>query len=139
MIFKMYNSDFGFKYNGVDYRFDHVESFTIEDPESTKLVRGANAQNKMGLVYKEGSKEPKRLTVTVIGMTADIYAVLKNIYVKKERLDPYAIDRADGSSKIGRNAILCTEPQQLMIDESAESMNVALIFESFDFDEVHKS
>lgn len=139
MIFKSYECDFGFTLNAVNYDFDHVESFNIENPERTRLVRGSNAGNKTGLVYKEGIKDAKTITVTIIGMTATIYNLLKSAYDNKTRLDAYAVSRADGSSKIAKNAILSQEPQQLTVDDSAESMNVALVFESFDVSEVHKS
>ncbi len=139
MIFKIYESDFGIKYNGVNYDFTHVQSLTIEDPENTKLVRGANGGNKLGLVYKEGIKEPKKMTVTVIGMSQELKGVLETAYTNKDRLDAYCISRIDGSSKMAKNSILSMQPQQLNIDEGPESMNVALVFESFDLVEVHKS
>ncbi len=139
MIFKIYESDFGIKYNGVNYDFTHVQSLTIEDPENTKLVRGANGGNKLGLVYKEGIKEPKKMTVTVIGMSQELKGVLETAYANKDRLDAYCISRIDGSSKMAKNSILSMQPQQLNIDEGPESMNVALVFESFYLVEVHKS
>lgn len=137
--FKIYDCDFGIKYNGVSYEFIHVNSLAIEDPETTKLIRGANAGNKEGLAYKEGIKDAKKITVTILGMSADLKAVLDQAYENKDRLDVYTISRSDGSSKLARNAILSQMPQQLMIDDSAESMNVALAFESYDLSEVHKS
>lgn len=140
MIFKVYNSDFGMKIGGVDYNFTHVDNMQIEDPENNRLVRGANATNKEGLVYKEGSKEPKRVTVTIMGMSPELKAVLDDCFKEKTRIEAvYCIDRTDGSGKMAKNAILCQQPQQLTVDESPESMNVALIFESFDMSEVHKS
>jgi hypothetical protein len=139
MIFKLYDCDFGVTINGVNYDFEHVESLQIEDPERTRLVRGANAGNKVGLAYKEGIKEAKTITLTVIGLPVELNGLLKEAYSKKERLDCYCISRVDGSSKIAKNAVLSQEPRQLSLDESAESMNVALVFESFDVTEVHKS
>lgn len=139
MIFKLYDCDLGLKINGTKYEFDHVQKFQVEDPETTKLVRGANASNKLGLVYVEGLKDPKKITVTIIGMTADLKQVLDNAYVGKTRVDVYAVARTDGSSKIYKNAVLSTQPQQLTLDDSPDSMNVDLIFESFDSVEVHKS
>lgn len=139
MIFKPYECDFGITLNGQNYDFDHIVSFNTEDPERTKLVRGTNAGNKMGLVYKEGIKDAKTVTVTIIGMTADIYGLLKTAYDNKTRLDCYCVNRTDGSSKIAKNAVLSQEPRQLQLDDSADSMNVALVFESFDVSEVHKS
>jgi hypothetical protein len=139
MIFKIYESDFGIKYNGVSYDFTHIHSMQIEDPENTKLIRGANGGNKLGLVYKEGIKEPKKITVTIIGMSIELKTVLDQAYVNKDRLDVYCISRVDGSSKMGKNSVLCMQPQQLNIDEGPESMNVALVFETFDLSEVHKT
>lgn len=138
MIFKIYDSDFGIKYNGVNYDFTHVQDLQIEDPEMTRLVRGANASNKTGLVYKEGIKEPKKWTVTILGMDAALKTVLDVAHTNRDRLDVYCISRIDGSSKMAKNAVLCQQPQQLTIDDSPESMNVALIFETFDSSEVHK-
>lgn len=139
MIFKMFNCDFGVKFNGVNYDFDHVESMSIEDPETTKLIRGSNAKNKLGLVYTEGTKDPKVLTVTLLGVSLAINTVFSQIYSSKARCEFYCIDRTDGSSKVGKNAILSQMPQQLAVDESPESMNVVLRFETYDLVEVHKS
>ncbi len=139
MIFKLYDCDVGIKLNGVNYGFDHVQSVTVEDPEMTRLTRGANASNKEGLVYKEGIKEPKKITIPIMGMSIELKAALDTAYTDKTRLEVYAISRADGSSKMGRNAVLCQQPQQLVLDDSAESMNVHLVFETFDMSEVHKS
>src|SRR3954471_12739610 len=132
MIFKPYECDFGITINGQNYDFDHIVSFGTEDPERTKLIRGSNAGNKIGLVYKEGIKDAKVVTVTIIGMTSAIYTLLKTAYDNQTRMDCYCVVRADGSSKIAKNAVLSIEPKQLNVDDSAESMNVALAFESFD-------
>jgi hypothetical protein len=138
MIFKMYNCDLGIKYGGVTYDFDHVEGLTIEDPTTTKLIRGANAKNKTGLVYTEGIKEPKKLTVTLIGMSADFLALFTTIYESKARCEVYCIDRTSGSSKIAKQAVLSNQPMQLKVDDNPDSMNIELVFQTFDFVEVHK-
>lgn len=137
--FKIYDCDFGVTLNGVNYDFEHVQNLTIDDPETTKLIRGGNASNKMGLVYKDGIKDAKKITVTIIGMTMDMHNLLKQAYADKTRMDVYCVNRVDGSAKISKNAILSSEPKQLSIDDSAESMNTALAFESFDISEVYKS
>ena len=139
MIFKPYECDFGVTVNGQNYDFPHVVSFAVEDPETTNLVRGSNAGNKSGLVFKEGIKDPKTVTATIIGMDATIYGVLKGAYDAQTRVDCYCVNRVDGSSKIAKNAVLSQEPKQLNVDDSAESMNVALAFKSFDVSETHKS
>jgi hypothetical protein len=139
MIFKIYNCDFGVTINDVNYDFGHVNSLTIEDNERTRLSRGANASDKIGIVYKEGIREAKVWTITVIGLSKELYDLLKSSYASQTRMDCFAIDRTDGSSKIAKNAVLSQEPKQLSLDDSAESMNVALVFESFDTSEDHKS
>ncbi len=139
MIFKLYECDFGITLNGVNYDFEHVENLQIEDPEKTRLIRGGNAGNKTGLAYKEGIKEAKTITLTVLGMPAALHNLLKQAYQEKTRVDCYAVSRVDGSSKIAKNAILGNEPKQLTVDDSAESMHTALLFESFDVSEIHKT
>lgn len=139
MIFKLYECDFGVTIGGTNYEFTHVQGLQVEDNEKTRLVRGGNAGNKTGLIYKEGIKDAKVVTLTIIGMDTAIYTRLKQAYAEKERLDCYCVSRVDGSSKIIKQAVLSQEPQQLTIDETAESMNVGLVFESFDVSEVHKS
>ncbi len=139
MIFKIYDCDFGITLDSVNYDFTHVQSLQIEDPERTKLIRGGNAGDKLGLVYKEGIKEAKTITLTVIGMPKELHDLLKTAYAEKTRMDCFIVARSDGSSKIAKNAILSQEPKQLLVDDSADSMNSALVFESFDISEVHKS
>jgi hypothetical protein len=139
MIFRMYECEFGFKYNGIDYSFTNVMSLQIEDNEVTRLTRGANGKNVSGLIYKEGITEPKRWTVTIRDMTPEIKALLDTVYKDQERVDVYCISEATGSSKIAKNAILSQLPQQLLVDESPDSMNVALMFETFDSGEVFKA
>jgi hypothetical protein len=139
MIFKLYDCDLGVKVAGVNYDFEHVAEVQIEDPERNRLTRGANAKNKTGLAYKDGLKDPKRWTVPILSMSAALKEVLDDCFENQTRLDVYCISRSDGSSKMAKNAVLCNKPQQLTLDESAESMNVSLEFETFDSAEVHKS
>jgi len=139
MIFKMYNCDFGVKIDGVPYDFEDVAELTIDDPEKNRLTRGSNAKNKTGLAYKEGVKDPKKWTIPILNMSADLKAVLDSAFVDQTRMEVYCIDRTDGSSKMAKEAILCNKPQQLSISEQPDSMNVALEFETFDSSEVHKS
>lgn len=139
MIFRIYDCDFGVKINGVSYDFEHVAELKIEDPEKNKLTRGSNAGNRIGLAYKEGMKEPKTWTIPILNMSAELKNVLDQAFENQDRCDVYCISRADGSSKMAKNAILSNRPQQLSIDDSAESMNVELMFETFDSSESHKS
>ncbi len=139
MIFKIYNCDFGIKIDGVSYDFTHVKSLLIDDPEMNKLTRGSNAKNKVGLSYKEGLKDPKKWSIPIIEMSPELKDVLDGAFDDQTRLEVYCIDRATGSSKMAKNAILSQKPQQLNIDETPESMEVKLDFETFDSSEVHKA
>lgn len=138
MIFKMYNCDFGVKIEGIRYNFDHVAELQIEDNERNRLTRGANAGDKIGLAYKDGLKDPKRWTIPILAMSAALKGVLDAAFDAQTRCEVFAIDRTTGSSKMARNAILSNKPQQLTLDETAESMNVSLEWETFDSSEVHK-
>lgn len=138
-IFKLYNCDFGIKVNGVSYDFEHVAELQIEDNQRNRLTRGANAKNKVGLVYKDGLKDPIRWTIPILQMSIELKGVLDDLFEGQGRAEVYCIDRTDGSSKMAKNAILSNKPQQLTLDETAESMNVSLEWETFDSSEVHKS
>lgn len=138
-IFKIYDCDFGVKVDGTAYEFEHVAQLTIEDPERNRLTRGNNAKNLTGIAYKDGLRDPKRWTIPILNMGADLKELLDNCFKNQKRLEVYAISRSDGSSKMAKNAILANLPQQLTLDDTAESMQVSLEFETFDSSEVHKS
>lgn len=137
-VFKLYDCDIGITLNDTVYSFVHVDSVQIEDPERTRLVRGANAGNTTGIAYVEGLKEAKTVTIPVIGIPAALHDALKKAYKEKTRMDVHCISRSDGSSKIAKKAILTQSPKQLNVDDTAESMNMTLAWESFDVEEIHK-
>lgn len=139
MIFKLYDCDVGIKVEGISYEFDHVFQVTIDDPERNRLTRGNNAKNTDGLVYKDGLKDPKKWSMPISGMTADLKELFDDCFKNQTRLEVFAISRKDGSSKMAKKAVLSNNPQQLSLDDTAESMQVMLEFESFDLSEVHKS
>lgn len=139
MIFRLYDCDVGVKIDGVAYEVPNVVEVQIEDPERNRLTRGNNPNNKVGITYKDGIREPKRWTMPFMNMSADLKALLDSAFVDQTRLEVYAISRKDGSSKMAKNAILSNRPQQLTLDDSQESMQVSLEFESFDLSEVHKA
>jgi hypothetical protein len=139
MIFKLYDCDVGIKVEGVSYEYKHVAQVTVEDPERNRLTRGNNATNKDGLVYKDGLKDPKRWNMPVMDLDAAMYDLLNRCFDNQLRLEVFAISRKDGSSKMAKKAILSNRPQQLTLDDTAESMQVSLEFESFDLSEVHKN
>jgi hypothetical protein len=137
-MIKLYDCDIGITLNGVRYDFEHIDSVTVEDPERTRLVRGANAANKEGLDFKEGIKEPKTLTTTVVALSPALHALLKKAYDDRTRLDFHCVSRKNGSGKHAKKAILSQRPQQMQLDQSPESLNTPLIFESFDIEDILK-
>lgn len=139
MIFKIYDCDIGFKYNGTSYDLPNVDSLTVEDPEFNRIIRGADAKDKKGITYKEGAKEPKTFTTPFMGLTIDLKTLLDDIFKKQLRVDFYCISRVDGSAKMAKDAVLCQAPQQLEVNESPDSMVVSLMFQSFNSLENHKS
>jgi len=74
------------------------------------LTRGSNAKNKVGLSYKEGSKEPKRWTIPILNMSKELKEVLDSVFANKTRVEVYCIDRADGSSKMAKMPISLQPP-----------------------------
>ena len=137
--FKLYDCEIGFTIRGVNYSLDHVDSVTVDDPETTELVRGANAGNLIGLPYRQGLKEPKTITTSALALSMELHTLLKDVFKTQERIDFYCVSRVDGSSKIARNAVLGTSPKQLTLDDSPESLQVSLMVKSYDVDENHKS
>lgn len=138
MTFKIYDCDFGIKYKGVSYEFEHVAQLGIETTKRNRITRGANAEDSEGLVYVEGMRDPDTWTIPVLNMPVALKTVLDEIFKNRERCDVYCIDRKNGSSKMAKTAILCNLPMQLTIDDSAESMEVSLEFQTFDSSEVFK-
>lgn len=137
--FKLYECDVGIKIDGVNYDFPHTNSIEIEDPEMTNLTRGADGKNEEGIVYKEGVRDPKTWTIPIMQMSVELKGVLDSAYSNQTRMDVYCISRKDGSSKMLKNAVLKQRPQQLTIDESADSMAVALSFAGYNSSEVYKT
>jgi len=138
MIFRIYDCDFGIKVGGTNYDFEDVAELQIDDPERNRKTRGANGKNKTGINYKEGIRDPKKWTIPILNMPAALKLVLDDAFENQTDLDVYAIDRKSGSSKMARTAVLCNKPQQLALNDSPDSMNVQLEFETFDSSEVHK-
>lgn len=139
MIFKLYDCDIGVTARGVNYDFKHVDSVEVEDNERTVLVRGNNASDETGIDFKEGIKEPKIITVPVIDIPVELHNLLVDIYNKRERLDFYCIARSDGSSRVAKNSVLSQKPTQLSINDSPDSMNISLVFQTFKLDDKYKS
>lgn len=134
-MLKLYDCDVGLEIRGVKYEFDHVDSVTHEDPRIHRLTRGANAKNKVGIVYTEGNKEAHVLTTSVIQIPAELHALLKDVFNTKERIKFFCVSRKNGSSKYASQAILAQPPFQPTVDESAESMNTPIVIESFDVED----
>lgn len=138
-IFKLYDCDVIITLKGVNYFHDHVDSVAIEDPEMRQITKGVNAQNKMGIVYMTGTKEPKNVSFVAMDLPSELVTAYTKACEDEERMDFSVVSRRDGSSFTAKNSILTQKPQQLTLDESPESMNVTLALQSFDTKWEHKS
>ena len=124
--------DFYFSRNGEDYDLTAaVDSAAFEDPERKHLTRGSSGQNSTGLIYTEGIKDPKTLTVVFIGLSAEYAALLADMYKEEERTDFKIIDRKTGQMRSFKDAIVSQKPAQATMSEGAEEQNVQVVFECF--------
>lgn len=130
--FKLYECDVGVKIGGVYYDFPHVGDVQVEDNERNQLTRGANATDKMGLPYKDGLKDPKRWTMTLMDLSAELKSVLDSAWLDQTRVDVTVISRKSGESKMLKNAIISNQPKQTTLDETPDSMNVPVEFVSYE-------
>lgn len=124
--------DFYFSRNGADYDVTAaVDSATFEDPERKHLTRGSSGQNKTGLIYTEGIKEPKTLTVVFVGLSQEMAAMLAEMYKEEERTDFKIVDRKSGQRRSFKQALISQRPMQSTLTDGAEEQNVQVIFESY--------
>lgn len=137
-MFKLYDCDIGVVIEGVKYDFFDVNSVEFEDPETTSLTRGANGKNMDGIPFKEGVRDPVVATIPIMNMPIELKAALDDAYKKTKRMDFYCISRSSGSRKSLSRAVLRQKPQQLTIDETADSLAVSLSFAGYDSKEVYK-
>lgn len=131
-MLQQWKADSGFIYNGVTYAFDDIDSSVMSPQEAKHLTRGANSTNKLGLVYKEGSKTPWTITANVMNLSKDIFAILNTCYEKEERIDFFCVDNITGESKMAYNALVTKAVSQETISDGEDTYNVALALESFD-------
>lgn len=125
--------DCGFTINGQTYDYSAaVDSNAFENPEKVHLTRASSRQNTMGLAYREGSKDPRRVTVVFQGLLQDHADLLEKCFENKTRLEPYIIERDTGRKIILKNAIVSEPPTQANIGgDGAEELNVQVVFETF--------
>lgn len=136
--FKLYDCDVGVVIGGVQYDFFDVNSIEVEDPENTNLTRGSNGKNMEGIAYKEGVRDPKTWTIPIMNMSNELKAAFDDAYKNTTRMDVYCTSRSSGSRKALSNAVLKQRPQQLTVDETADSLAIQLIFAGYDNKEVYK-
>lgn len=137
-MFKLYDCDVVMTVEGVNYNFNDVNSIEIEDPEITSLTRGANGKNQEGIPFKEGVRDPKIWTMPVMNIPIELKAVLDDVYEKTKRVDLNCVSRSTGARKSIINAVLRQKPQQLTVDETADSLAVSLAFAGYANKEVYK-
>ena len=124
--------DFYFSRNGADYELTAaVDSLTFEDPERKHLTRGSSGRNGTGLIYTEGIKDPKSLTVVFVGLSAEYAAMLRDMYEQEERTGFKILDRKTGQMRVYKEAIVSQPPMQASMQDGAEEQTVQVIFETY--------
>ncbi len=120
--------------NGVDYKFIGVNTITVDDPETTGLIRGADAKDTVGLSYTEGLDQPKTMTVNLRNIPLDLSNALKAARRAKTRMDFYCIERASLESTTLKDAIIQKDPLQLEISNTPDSLAMDLVFSGFNLE-----
>jgi hypothetical protein len=115
---------------GKQYSFVGFHTLTIENPQSTHIIRGSDGLSQEGVEYSEGMSAPIVVTCGLI-TTQNFYPAFKSFYEKKSRLNLNIVDRIDGRILAFKKSILQKLPSQTTIDESEESVKINFIFETF--------
>ena len=124
--------DFYFSRNGADYDVTAaVDSATFEDPERKHLTRGSSGRNKDGLIYTEGIKDPKTITLVLVGLSQEMAAMLSDMYEQEERTDFKIVDRKTGRMRSFKQALISQRPMQGTMSDGAEEQNVQVVLESY--------
>ncbi len=124
--------DVYFSRNGEDYDVTAaVDSMTFEDPQRKHLTRGSSGRNTTGLVYSEGTKDPKTLTVVFVGLSAEFAQMFADMYEKEERTDFKIVDRKTGQFRSYKEAIISQRPVQASMQDGVEEQNVQVILEAY--------
>ncbi|MDR2426825.1 MAG: hypothetical protein LBD46_06595 [Endomicrobium sp.] len=135
MIFRINNCDFGFKYNGQSYDFEHCDGMTIEDGQQKTLQRGINSKNKTGIPILEGGSTADVITIPIMNVPTAIINLLNRLYETEERITGYVIDRKTGDARFINNALISKRVRQLSISENRDDLNIQLTLQSFDVDD----
>ena len=122
-----------FSRNGADYNLTAmVDSVALENPEEKLLTRGFFAGNKTGLAYTSGIKDPKTVTVRLIGASAEYVNMLNDMYDKEERTDFKLVDRKTGRMAVYKEALIGKQLLQENMGEGGdEEMAVNLILRTY--------
>lgn len=133
-MFKLYECDVGIKAEGITYQWKNISQVAFEDNERNRLTRGANATDEVGIAYKDGIKEAKRILPSILEMPSALHALFQRLFKDQVRFEFFCTSRKTGSSLFGKNCILSNRPMQLNLDETAESLEIAIEIETFKLD-----
>ena len=134
-MFQIWNCEGGFTYNGQNYKFKDMDSVAYTYSRKNHLIRGANAQNKMGILSQEGSKNPDTAEFTVMDCSKAIQKLLLTLFENKERIDAFFIDRNTGEYIIFKDAVVRDRPRQTNVAEDDTSHSFVFAVESFNVTE----
>jgi len=138
-ILNITGCDVGFTIDGTNYTFEHVDLVTIEDPQKAHLMRGVNNTTGAGLKYREGIGSPYIATAKLRSVGITFEALLKSNFESEDTLDFWIIDRATGTNKFFKQAVLQNAPKQLNISEGEDSFDIEVVIESFDYQPNYKA
>jgi hypothetical protein len=134
-MFQIWNCDGGVTIRGQNYYFPDIDSVAYTYNLKKHLIRGANAQNKKGIISQEGGKTSETAEYTVVDCSKALYKLLLECYEKNERIDAFFIDRATGEYIIYKDSIIRDKPRQTNIAEDDTSHSFVLAVESFNVTE----
>ena len=137
-ILNITSCDVGFTIDGTNYTFTDVDGVVIEDPRKAHIIRGLNSKSKTGLMYKEGAGSPVTASIALRSISPAFQVLLKECFDENTRIDIWVIDRLTGANRMFKDAALVNEPKQLNVTDGAESLNIEVTIESFNYTADHK-
>jgi hypothetical protein len=134
-IFQIHQVDSGFSFNSVSYNFSDVDVVNYTYNQKNRLTRGANAQNSVGISYKEGLKTPDIAETKIKDCSIEVYNLLLSLWKSEGRINFWIVDRKTGEGYTYKNAIIRDKPRQTEVSETEDSISFMLAVESFDVSE----
>ena len=133
-MLRIYTCKVGLQIDGQNYYFDDINSVSVEDPLRKHLTRGANSQNKTGLAYQEGSRQPCVVTFNAVGVSAELASLITSCFKNERRVSGFAIDDMSGENYTFRKALVTRAANQANVSDGEDTYDMAIELESFDYE-----